>query len=70
MFKMFLAISSPIMPKCLKVEFHLGLSLNLSNLLAYYEVPPAGCFREEVENVKIWFSSHNFMTVVGGATKT
>ena len=29
-----------------------------------------GCFREEVENVKIWFSSHNFMTVVGGAIKT
>ena len=25
---------------------------------------------EEVENVKIWFSSHNFMTDVGGATNT
>ena len=33
-------------------------------------MPPAGCFREEVENVKIWFSSHNFMTDVGGATNT
>ena len=22
------------------------------------------------DHVKIWFSSHNFMTVVGGATKT
>ena len=28
-------------------------------------MPPAGCFREEVENVKIWVLSHNFMTVVG-----
>ena len=29
-------------------------------------MPPAGCFREEVKNLKIWFSSHNFMTDVGG----
>ena len=34
-----------------------------------YEVPSAGCFREEVENMKIWFSSHNFMTTVGGRHK-
>ena len=27
-------------------------------------MPPSGCFREEVENVKIWFSSHNFVTDV------
>ena len=26
---------------------------------------PAGGFREEVKNVKIWFLSHNFMTNVG-----
>ena len=31
---------------------------------------PASCFREEVEKVKIWFLSHNFMTDVGGATNT
>ena len=31
---------------------------------------PIGSFREEVENVKIWFSSNNFKTNVGGATKT
>ena len=35
-----------------------------------YEAPPAGCFREEVKNVKIWFLSHKFMTDVGGATNT
>ena len=40
------------------------------NLLALYEAPSAGGFREEVENVKIWFLSHNFMTNVGGATNT
>ena len=44
-------------------------SLCLGNL-AKYEMPPAGCFREEVKNVKIWFSSHTFMTNVGGATNT
>ena len=33
-------------------------------------MPPAGCFREEVKNLKIWFSSHNFMTDVGGTTNT
>ena len=60
MFKTFLAIISLIM--------YIGLGVR--NLLALYEAPPAGCFREEVENVKIWFSSHNFMTDVGGATKT
>ena len=27
-------------------------------------------FREEIENVKILFFSHNFMTNVGGATNT
>ena len=27
-----------------------------------------GGFREEVENMKIWFLSHNFMTNVEGAT--
>ena len=32
---------------------------------------PIACgFREEVENAKIWFLSHNFMTSVEGATKT
>ena len=34
--------------------------LNFGNLLAQYESPPAECFREEVKNVKTWFSSHNF----------
>ena len=34
------------------------------------KAPSAGGFREEVENVKIWFLSHNFMTNVGGATNT
>ena len=32
--------------------------LNFGKLLAKYESPPAGCFRE-VKNVKKWFSSHN-----------
>ena len=27
-------------------------------------------FRKEVENVKIWFSGHNFMTDEGGATNS
>ena len=27
-------------------------------------------FREEVENVKFWFSSHNFMINLGGGTNT
>ena len=31
--------------------------------------PIAGGFRE-VENAKVWFLSHNFMTSVEGATKT
>ena len=44
--------------------------LGLGNLLALYEAPSAGGFIEEVENVKIWFLSHNFMTNVGGATNT
>ena len=30
--------------------------------------PSAGGFREEVENVKICFLSHNFITNVAGAT--
>ena len=30
----------------------------------------SGCFREEVEKVKIWFLSHNFINDVGGATNT
>ena len=42
--------------------------LGLGNLLAYYEAPSDGGFREEIKNVKIWFLSHNFMTNVGGAT--
>ena len=45
-------------------------SLGLGNLLANFEVPSAGGFREEVENVKIWFFSHNFMANVGGTTNT
>ena len=44
--------------------------LGLGNLLAYYEAPPAGGFREEVKNMKTWFLSNNFMTNVGGATNT
>ena len=40
--------------------------LDLENLPAYYEATPADCFREEVQNMKIWFSSHNFVTYVGG----
>ena len=44
--------------------------LDLGNLLALYEAPSAGGFREEVENVKIWFLSHNFLTNEGGATNT
>ena len=44
--------------------------LTLGNLPAKYEAPTAGGFREEVENVKIWFLSHSFMTNVGGATNT
>ena len=44
--------------------------LGLENLLAYYEAPSACDFREEVENVKIWFLSHSFMTNVEGATIT
>ena len=31
---------------------------------------PAGCFREEIENMKIWFLSHNFMTHLGSRTNT
>ena len=34
------------------------------------EAPSAGGFREEVKNVKIWFSSQNYMTNVGGTTNT
>ena len=45
-------------------------SLDLGNLLAQYEAPPAGYLREEVEKVKICFSSHNFMTYEGGPTNT
>ena len=33
-------------------------------------MPSAGGFREEVENVKIWFLSHNSMANVGVATNT
>ena len=44
--------------------------VGLGNLLAQYEAPSAGGFREEVENVKISFLSYNFMTDVGGATNT
>ena len=28
---------------------------DLRNFLALFQMPSAGCFREEVENVKIWF---------------
>ena len=42
----------------------------MGNLLAQYEASPAGCFKAEVENVKIWFSSHYLMTTVEGDTKT
>ena len=42
----------------------------LINLLALYEAPSAGGFREEVKNVKIWFLNHNFMANVGGARNT
>ena len=56
------------------MEFHYNLTnyngLGLGNLLAEYEAPSAGGFSEEVENVKIWFLSYNFMTNVGGATNT
>ena len=44
-------------------------SLN-RNQIAQYEAPPAGCFREEFEYMKMWFSSHNFMTNVGEASNT
>ena len=44
--------------------------LGLQNLLAQYEPPSAGSFREEVENAKIWFLSHNFKANEGGATNT
>ena len=47
-----------------------NIKLDLDNLLAKYEAPPAGCFREEVKNMKIWFSSLTFMTNVRGATNT
>ena len=55
------------------MEFHYHFNysgLGLGNLLAKYEAPSAGGFREEVENVKICFLRHNFMTNVGGATNT
>ena len=42
--------------------------LGLENLLALYEVPSACDLGEEVENVKIWFLSHNFIPNIGGAT--
>ena len=45
-------------------------SLDLGSFLAYYEAPPAVCFRKVVKNAKIWFSSHNFMTNVEGAINT
>ena len=45
-------------------------NLDVSNLLPQYEALPTGCFREEVENVKIWFFNHNFMTNVVRATNT
>ena len=44
--------------------------LGLVNYPASYEAPPAGGFREEVENVKMWFLSHNFVANVGGITNT
>ena len=42
-----------------------GVSLSLAN----YEVLSAGGFRE-VENVKIWILSHNFMAKVERATNS
>ena len=42
----------------------------LRNHLAYYEVPSADGFREEIENVKIWCLNYNFMAHVGGGTIT
>ena len=54
-----------VLPKCLSVEFHHNFKKLHWPRFKKYKVPPAGCFREEIENVKIWFSSHNFMTDVG-----
>ena len=44
--------------------------LGLGNLLSKYKAPSTGGFREEVENVRIWFLCHNFMTNVEGANNT
>ena len=33
----------------------------------HYEAPPAGSFREEVENVKIWFSGPYLVNTARGA---
>ena len=32
-------------------------------------MPSAGCFTEEIKNMKIWFLSHNCMTNVGAPPK-
>ena len=45
------------------------MAKGLGNTLAHNEMPSSGGFRE-VENVKIWFLSHNFMANVGGTTNT
>ena len=56
------------------MEFHYNFLnydvLGLGNLQALYDAPSAGDLREEVENVKIWYLSHNFMANMGDATNT
>ena len=45
--------------------------LDVDNLLGQYDESPAGCFREEVKNMKytVVFESHN-LTNVWGVTNT
>ena len=51
-----------------KEKFHYNFDKTSS--VIFYEALPAVSFREEVEDVKIWFSFPNFVVNVGGATNT